>query len=161
MKENLIEITIINKQALDSLTAGLSGIDKDSAVKSGLSKGGEVIRKGGMERLKNRMRAGPGGKTGNLLRSFMVRVKRNKPGVPAGFKKGNNARQHTHLVDLGTVERMRKRKSRKHGGKGGRTGAATPNYFWNDTNDLDKNKAMGEIRMGIAEFVEKVKAKCV
>ena len=77
MKENLIEITIINKQALDSLTAGLSGIDKDSAIKSGLSKGGEVIRKGGMERLKNRMRAGPGGKTGNLLRSFMVRVKRN------------------------------------------------------------------------------------
>ena len=70
MKENLIEVTIINKQALDALTAGLSGIDKDSAIKSGLSKGGEVIKRGGMERLKNRMRAGPGGKTGNLLRSL-------------------------------------------------------------------------------------------
>lgn len=53
MKENLIKVTIINKQALDALTAGLSGIDKDSAIKSGLSKGGEVIKRGGMERLKN------------------------------------------------------------------------------------------------------------
>lgn len=161
MKENLIEVTIINKQALDALTAGLSGIDKDSAIKSGLSKGGEIIKRGGMERLKNRMRAGPGGKTGNLLRSFTVRVKRNKPGVLAGFKKGKKGGNHSHLVDLGTVERMRKHKSRKRGGKGGRTGAATPNYFWNDTNDLDKEKAMVEIRTGIAEFVEKVKTKCV
>ena len=49
MKENLIKVTIINKQALDALTAGLSGIDKDSAIKSGLSKGGEVIKRGGIE----------------------------------------------------------------------------------------------------------------
>lgn len=161
MKENSIDITIINQQVLESLTAGLSGIDKDSAIKSGLSKGGEVIKKGGIQRLKSRMRAGPGGKTGNLLCSFMVRVKRNKPGVLAGFKKGKNGGNHSHLVDLGTVERMRKHKSRKRGGKGGRTGAATPNYFWNDTNDLDKSKAMSEIRMGIVEFVEKVKSKCV
>lgn len=140
------------------MTAGLSGIDKDSAIKSGLSKGGEVIKRGGMERLKNRMRAGL--KTGNLLRSFTVRVKRNKPSARV-FKKGKKGGNHSHLVDLGTVERMRKHKSRKRGGKGGRTGAATPNYFWNDTNDLDKEKAMVEIRTGIAEFVEKVKAKCM
>lgn len=161
MKENSIDITIINKQVLESLTAGLSGIDKDSAIKSGLSKGGEIIKQGGIRRLQNRMRAGPGGKTGNLLRSFTVRVKRDKPGVLAGFKKGKNGGNHSHLVDLGTVERIRKHKSRKRGGKGGRTGRATPNYFWNDTNELDKNKAMIEIRAGIAEFVEKVKAKCV
>lgn len=161
MNDNFIDITISNQQVLDALTTGLSGIDKDSAIKRGLSKGGEVLKKGGMERLKNRMRAGPGGKTGNLLRSFTVRVKREKLGVLAGFQKGKNGGNHSHLVDLGTVERMRKHKSRKRGGKGGRTGAATPNYFWNDTNDLDKEKAMVEIGTGIAEFVKKVKAKCV
>ena len=161
MNDNFIDITISNQQVLDALTTGLSGIDKDSAIKRGLSKGGEVLKKGGMERLKNRMRAGPGGKTGNLLRSFTARVKRNKPGVLAGFQKGKNGGNHSHLVDLGTVERMRHRKSWKSGGKGGSTGAARANYFWKDTNDLDKNKAMGEIQKGITECVEKVKAKCV
>lgn len=161
MKEDSIKVTISNKQLLDQLTSGLSEIDRDTAIKSGLSKGGEVIKQGGMQRLKSRMRAGAGGKTGNLLRSFMVRVKRRKPGVLIGFKKGMKAGNHSHLVDLGTIERMRKRKSRKKGGKGGRTGAATPNYFWSDTNDQDMQKAMLEVQTGIVGFVERVKAKCV
>ena len=161
MKENFINIEIKNRQSLELLVSSLSDIDKEAAIKSGLSKGGEILKQGGMRRLRNRMRASSEGKTGNLLRSFMVRVKRRKPGVLIGFKKGKKAGNHAHLVDLGTIERMRKRKSRKKGGKGGRTGAATPNYFWSDTNDQDMQKAMIEVQTGIAGFVERVKAKCV
>lgn len=161
MKENLIDVTISNKQILDHLTAGLSEIDRDKAVKSGLSKGGEVLKQGGINRLKGRMKAGSNGKTGNLLRSFYVRVKRNKPGVLAGFTKGKNGGNHSHLVDLGTISRMQKSKNRKRRYKGGSSGAAPGNHFWEDTRDLDTGKAMNEIQAGIVGFVERVKAKCV
>lgn len=160
MKESLIDVTITNKNILEHLTAGLSDIDKDKAVRGGLLKGGQILRRGGMRRLKVRMKAGSKGKTGNLLKSFIVRVKRSKPGVLAGFKQGKDGGNHAHLVDLGTIGRMQKSKNRKKRYKGGSSGAATANYFWTETRDSDYNAALNEVRTGIENFVEKVKTKC-
>lgn len=160
MKESLIDITISNKDLLERLTAGLSEIDRDKAIKRGLSKGGASLNRGGMRRLKARMKAGPKGKTGNLLKSFIVRVKRNKPGVLAGFKQGKDGGNHAHLVDLGTIGRMQNSKNRKKRYKGGSSGAASPNFFWTETKDSDYNAALSEVQTGIENFVEKVKTKC-
>lgn len=159
MKDSLINIEIRNRQALDLLVSNLSDMDKEASIKSGLSKGGEVIKQGGINRLRNRMRAGPNGKKGNLMRSFMVRVKRRKPGVLVGFRQGKNGGNHAHLVDLGTIERIQKSKNRKKRYKGGRSGAATPNYFWEDTNNQDMQRATQEVYTGIVAFVEKLKGK--
>lgn len=159
MSNNAIDITITGKQTLDNLVDGLSKIDKDKAIKSGLSKGGAVIKKGGMRRLRQRMKVGSKGQTGNLLRSFTTRVKKFKPGVLIGFRQGKDGGNHSHLVDLGTVERIRKRKSKKAGGKGGHTGAARPNYFWSETKEADMYKAKEEMETGISQFVEKVKTR--
>ena len=160
MNENLIDVTITNKDLLDNLVSGLSVIDKNKAIRGGLMRGGQVLRRGGIQRLKARMKSGPKGKKGNLLRSFIVRVKRNKPGVLAGFKQGEDGGSHAHLVDLGTIGRMQKSKNKKRGYRGGSSGRATPNYFWTETEDSDYVKALSEIQTGIEGFVEKVKAKC-
>ena len=158
MSENLIDITITNKDAVDYLTATLSQIDRDRAVKSGLKKGGEVLKRGGMMRLKSRMKAVG---TGNLLKSFIVRVKRSKPGVLTGFRQGKDGGNHSHLVDLGTISRMQKSKNRKKGYRGGSSGVMPANHFWSDTKDLDYRDALHEVKTGIEKFVERVNNKSV
>lgn len=149
--DNLIDITIYNERILESLVSGLSKIDRDKAVKHGLAKGGKVLCKGGMRRLKTRMKSGTHGHTGNLLRSFIVRVKQTRPGVLVGFRGGN----HSHLVDLGTTNRTRKRR----GVYGKSTGTMPANYFWSDTRKEDMEKAYSAIESGLVLFVEKVKAR--
>lgn len=159
MKDNAISLDIINARAIEYMVSGLSGIDKEKAIKSGLSKGGEVIKRGGIKRLKKRMRSGPNGVKGNLLRSFYVRVKRNKPGVLIGFSQGKDGGNHAHLVDQGTGERTRKSNNRRLGWKGGRTGTARANYFWSETKNADMNNAKEEVRRGLEVFVEKIKSR--
>lgn len=156
MKDSFINIEILNRKALDNLIAGLSDMDRDKSIKKGLADGGRVLKKGGINRLRSRMRSSSSGVTGNLLKSFIIRVKRRKPGVMVGFSRLGS---HAHLVDLGTTERFRKRKSRRSGGKGGRTGSVMANYFWSDTREEDMNNAARAIESGIVGFVEKVKSK--
>lgn len=158
-KEKLMEMSINRHEweAVKSIVSRLSDIDKDEAIRSGLKKGGERLKRGGMVRLRHRMKSGQTGKTGNLLRSFIVRVKKRVPGVLAGFKQGKNGGNHAHLVDMGTIERMRKQKSRKRGGRGGRTGSASANYFWSETKTADMNKAVAAMEEGIAGFVNKIR----
>lgn len=148
-----IEIDITNGHVVDALTAGLSQIDRDRAIRSGLAKGGTVLASGGRRRLRSRMKSGSDGVTGNLLRSFVVRVKRNKPGVLVGFRQGKGGGSHAHLVSKGTLERS------TH--EGWYRGAAFGNRFWEDTRSEDTGKAKERIREGLEAFVEQVKATAV
>lgn len=159
MERNFIELDVSNPRHLEQFLQNLSKIDRDKAIKGGLSKGGEVLKRGGIKRLKKRMRSGPDGVKGNLLKSFFVRVKRNKPGVLTGFTQGKNGGNHAPLVDLGTTQRMRKSNNRRLRWRGGRTGAATANYFWSETREADMSKAKTEVSKGLIMFVEKIKAR--
>lgn len=145
---NFIQIDILNECALDAMTAGLSAIDRDRAVRSGLARGGGVLARGGRQRLRQRMES-PRGRTGNLLRSFTVRVKRRKPGVLVGFAGGRGGGQHAHLVDLGTVRRRHPLT--------GTSGTMPANRFWSDTRSGDMGRAQEAIRDGLVRFVERVK----
>lgn len=154
-----IDVNIQNKALLDRLTAGLSNdIDKDAAVKSGLSRGGEIIKQGGLARLRISMKD-PQGKTGNLERSMYVRVKKSKPGVLIGFTRGIRGGNHAHLVNDGTSMRWQKSKNRKKRYAGGSSGAAKGNYFWTRTKDQDMKMASNEVQLGIYRFVESLKSK--
>ena len=153
--DNFIDVTISNERVLESLVSGLSQIDRDKSIKHGLAKGGKVLSKGGMRRLKARMKSGRQGHTGNLLSSFMVRVKRTKPGVLVGFRGGVGGGNQSHLVDFGPTSRTRKRR----GVYGKSTGVMPANYFWDDTRKGDIDDAHRAINTGLVQFVEKVKAK--
>jgi len=154
-----LSVNITNKALLDKLTAGLSNdIDKDAAIKSGLSRGGEIIKQGGLARLRISMKD-PLGKTGNLERSMYVRVKKNKPGVLTGFTRGKRGGNHAHLVNDGTAMRRQKSKNRKKRYAGGSSGAARGNFFWTKTRDQDMKQANNEVLLGIYRFVEKIKQK--
>lgn len=84
----------------------LREIDKDKAIRSGLYSGGAILKRGGVLRLKLRMKT-PYGQKGNLVKSFKVRVKRNKLGVLSGF--GYPEGRHSWLLDQGTGSRHTKR----------------------------------------------------
>lgn len=141
---------------------GLSNMDKDKAVKQGLRAASYVFLAGGRQRLRQRMR-NKAGVTGNLLRSFKVRVKRTKLGALAGFGKTNDVRKvgfgsdggngyHAHLVDRGTTLRRTKKSNAERG-------VMPANYFWSDTINQDSNKALDKLYQGIERAVSKIKER--
>ena len=146
---NLFEIHPINKDEINYLVRNLEDFEKDRAIKDGLKAAGNVFKVGGKERLRSR-RKGKG--TGNLARSFIVRVKRNKPGVLIGFKQGMDGGSHSHLVDRGTNERFYKTKK----GKNRSTGKVIGNLFWSDTESQDYPKAANELYNGIEKAVTRI-----
>nr|DAM03165.1 MAG TPA: hypothetical protein [Caudoviricetes sp.] len=147
---NFIEIKHINEGEVNYLVRNLEDFEKDKAIKSGLIGAGQVFRSGGRSRLRRTMKSGNRGVTGNLLRSFIVKAKRNKPGVLTGFKQGVGGGSHAHLVDRGTAERYLKKKNNKSVGK------VKPSFFWTDTESQDYPKAIDKLYDGIERAVERI-----
>lgn len=147
---NFIEIKHINEGEVNYLVRNLEDFEKDKALKGGLKSAGKVFVTGGKSRLKDRMKSGSRGVTGNLLRSFRVKVKKSKPGVLAGFEQGEGGGSHAHLVDQGTNERFWKTRKRKSVGK------VKASYFWNDTETQDYLKAIDQLYDGIERAVHRI-----
>lgn len=134
----------------------LRDIDKDRAVKSGLRSAGSVFKSAGMKNLRPRLLGASAkrglyrskGRTpGNLLSSFVVRVKKRKPGVLTGFTaKG----AHAHLVDSGTGHRYYKGMSR---------GIMPANRFWRDTKTQNEGKAADALYISVKKAVERINNK--
>lgn len=152
---NFIEIRHIDRAEVDYLVRNLEDFEKDKAVRDGLFSAGNVFKIEGRKRLRQSMKSGSRGVTGNLLKSFQVKVKKNKPGVLTGFKQGKDGGSHAHLVDLGTTERFytTKKGSRKS------TGKVIGNLFWSDTEAQDYPKAMNELYKGIERGVNKITSR--
>lgn len=144
----MIEVKQIDRNAITYLVRNLKDFEKDKSIKKGLKAGGNVFQSGGKRRLRDSMK-NPKGVTGNLLRSFKVRLKRNKLGVLTGFIKGENGGNHAHLVDRGT-------KKRPHP-LTGTSGIMPANHFWINTEAQDSNKAINEVYMGIERAVNRLK----
>ncbi|MBF0759547.1 hypothetical protein IR148_00630 [Dysgonomonas mossii] len=151
----MIEVKVIDREAITYLVNGLEDFEKDKAIKDGLKAGGNVIQSGGKRRLRSAMKK-PGGVTGNLLRSFHVRPKRFKLGVLVGFRRSNKnmvigGGNHAHLVDMGTGKRYWKTRGRKY------VGVMPANRFWSDTESQDGNQAINEVYSGVERAVDKIK----
>lgn len=144
------EIRQIDRGTVEYLVRNLSDFEKDKAVKGGLQSAGKVFLSGGKSRLRHSMKSGSRGVTGNLLKSFQVKVKRNKPGVLIGFKQGKDGGSHAHLVDKGTNQRYWKTKKRKY------VGRVVATRFWSDTEAQDYPKAMDQLYMGIERAVNRI-----
>lgn len=158
---NFIEIKHIDEGEVNYLVRNLENFEKDKAIKKGLGAAGKVFKVGGMDRLRRTMKAGSRGVTGNLLRSFIVKVKRNKLGVLTGFKQGKGGGSHAHLVDRGTTERFWK--TRKYKSKNGSykksVGEVKASHFWNDTESQDYPKAVDKLYNGIERAVDRINSR--
>ncbi|MFV0326886.1 MAG: hypothetical protein ACK5LF_21320 [Bacteroides xylanisolvens] len=148
----MIEVKTIDKDQINFLIRELEQFEKNKAIKSGLQAGGRVFVTEGKKRLRQRLK-NPKGYTGNLLESFTVRVKRNKPGVLSGFKRSSKnmiigGGNHAHLVNQGTKKRKTK--------SGVNRGVMPANYFWTDTESIDYNKAIEKVFLGVAAAVNKI-----
>lgn len=149
-------INVIDRNNILYLVRDLGYIEKDDAIRKGLKAAGEVFKAAGKRRLKERMKSGSHGVTGNLLRSIHVRVKRNKPGVLIGFRQGEKAGgSHAHLVDRGTDERFYITKK----GNQKSTGRTKANRFWSDTESMDYPKAMSKLYEGIERAVNRISSR--
>ena len=149
-------VKIIGEDRINAMLQELNDIDTNKSIKAGLRKGLNILRQGGLKRLKSRMKS-PSGVTGNLVKSFNVRVKKNKLGGLAGFgmvsdTDGNHIiARHAHLVDLGTAERERQ--------NGGSTGKMPALNFWTDTRNDDMDNAIGEVLKGTEQAILKIMSK--
>lgn len=142
----------IDRTSIIYLVRNLEFFEKDRAIQEGLKAAGEEFKAAGKRRLKQRMKSGTQGVTGNLLRSFQVRVKKHKPGMLVGFKQGKGGGSHAHLVDRGTDERFYVTKT----GNRKSVGSMKPNYFWSDTEAQDYPKAMERLYEGIERSVNRI-----
>lgn len=150
------EVQIIGQGRINAMLQELNDIDTNKSIKSGIRKGLNLLRRAGVNRLKSRMKS-PEGVTGNLLKAFNVRVKKNKLGGLAGFGMvsdsagGHIIARHAHLVDLGTVERERQ--------KGGSTGKMPALSFWTDTRNEDMDRAVDEVLKGTEQAILRIMSK--
>lgn len=135
----LVGLPLILKQ-LDNLK-NLPTYDKE--INAGLKKGAQYLVRMGKKRLRQRMKSGSKGVTGNLLKSFTYKIKRKNLGVLVGFKKKGS---HSWLVSEGT-------KIRK-----GR-GQVIGNKYWKETRQRDTNTAMYYILHSIKQSINNLKSR--
>ena len=151
--DSMLNVQLIDRDAIRYLVDELENIDKDKAIRKGLGLGGAYILRGGRARLRGRM-SKPSGETGNLLKSFTVKVKRKKLGALVGFRYPLG--RHAWLLDLGTKERNWRKKPFKITGKiPGKSGGFKIG-FWTETKEQDFPKAIECVREGVERFVQRI-----
>lgn len=145
-----ITITQIDREALVWLVQELEALEKDKAVRSGLSSAALVFKTIGRRNLRRWMgsHGHPDGVTGNLLKSFKNRVKRSRPGALAGFALPEGS--HVWLVDQGTALRS----THNHD-----TGIMPASRFWQDASKEGESKAVERLREGVERKIQKIRER--
>lgn len=138
---------LIGIDRINRLVADLQYIDQNKAIKAGLRRGADVFIRIGRSNLRARNKE----KTGNLMKSFRVRVKKSTLGALAGFSMNYTRKEeegygsHSWLVDMGTVKRKTK--------AGLNRGVMPASYFWTDTKNEGGSEAIRAIEQGIHDAV--------
>lgn len=72
---DILTVKQLDTDKVKDLVYGFENFEKDKTVRAGLYAGGSILQRGGVMRLKSRMKS-PYGHKGNLIKAFRVRVKR-------------------------------------------------------------------------------------
>ena len=126
----------------------------EKGTKDALRDGARYLLRKGRTRLRQRMKSGTKGVTGNLLRSFKYTIKKKNRGVLAGFKGGKGGGNHSWLIDKGTKDRYT-RKGYFRGRVHRKTGIG--NKFWTDTRKSESNNAMRIVLVKLQETVNTIR----
>ena len=126
----------------------------EKGTKDALRDGARYLLRKGRTRLRQRMKSGTKGVTGNLLRSFKYTIKKKNRGVLAGFKGGKGGGNHSWLIDKGTKDRYT-RKGYFRGRVHRKTGIG--NKFWTDTRKSESNNAMRIVLVKLQETINNIR----
>ena len=157
--QGLIGVEVIGIDKIYRLVDDLQEVDRNRAIKKGLLRGAQVFVRIGRNNLTQRNHR----KTGNLQKSFRVRVKKDKLGALAGFnmihsrKESEGYGSHSWLVDMGTVRRYTTGKASVPAGQD--RGIMPASYFWSDAKEQGGAEAIRAIEGGIHEAVEQWKRR--
>ncbi len=131
---------VLNKAEYERLVNTLDkagDLDTSPAVQKGLKEGATAIKTTGKANLSTRN----GTKTGNLKKSFTIKVtRRKKVGsnyALSGFKRGKGGGSHAHWIDKGTAVR--------HTKQGYSRGSITGTKFWSDAVQSEGPRALNNL----------------
>lgn len=141
-----VEAELLNLPSVVKQLSNLKNFaETDKEVGKGLKKGAQYLIRIGKKKLRQRMKSGSKGVTGNLLKSFKYRLKKHNTGVLAGF---NNKGHHSWLVSEGTKNRFYNGKSR---------GKVIGNKFWKETRNENANTAMFFVMQSVRQSINNIK----
>ena len=137
-----VEAEIVNLPNLISKLESIKHfVETEKEINQGLKKSAQYLIRQGKKKLKDRMLSGSKGVTGNLLKSFTYKIKKNNAGVLVGFKRSGS---HSWLVSEGTKKRNG-------------TGQVVGNKYWSDTKQKDTNTAMYYVMQSIRQSISNIK----
>lgn len=157
----MIQLSVKDIDNITYLTNELSNFEKDKALRSGIKTAMNIFSRRGRINLSQRL--GPY-QTGNLIKSFQTKTKRNKLGGLAGFRTGRKTigskrgvGNHAHLVDKGTDSR--KTLGKKSVKAGVSRGIMPGNNFWVDAFKSEENRAVEVLYKGVQRAVNRINAR--
>lgn len=137
-----VKLSIVDIDRIYVAVNQLANVNQNKLIKQGLKDASNIFIKQGKANLKARLK---GKNTGNLLKSFKGKLKKNKLGVLAGF---SNLGAHAHLVDEGTATRSTN--------AGANRGLMTGNNFWTDSINQSESTAIDAVFTGIERAMQKI-----
>lgn len=137
-----IELSKQDLMVANKWLSEMAKVDQGSTVQRALRQGAEIIQNAGKTNLSSRNQT----RTGNLKKSFGIKVVKKKAYALAGFKRPKGA--HAHLVDRGTAKR--------YTSKGYYRGAARPSYFWTDAVQMNGGEALNNLMNAIYQSLNEI-----
>lgn len=157
----MIQLSVKDIDNITYFTNELSNFEKDKALRSGIKTAMNIFSRRGRINLSHRL--GPY-QTGNLIKSFQTKTKRNKLGGLAGFRTGRKAigskrgvGNHAHLVDKGTDSRETLGKKSVKAGIS--RGIMPGNNFWVDAFKSEENRVVEVLYKGVQRAVNRINAR--
>jgi len=149
MARNLtIELSKSDVIAVNKWLEKMDKVDQGNTIQSALREGAKIIMDAGKSNLATRNKT----KTGNLKKSFRIKVVKKKAYALSGFKRpGGN---HSYLIDRGTDKRYTKK-----GYYRGSVSKGSPNrgsMFWTDAVQANGGKAVDRLMSAIYDALAKI-----
>ena len=149
MARNLtIELSKSDVIAVNKWLEKMDRVDQGNTIQSALREGAKIIMDAGKSNLATRNKT----KTGNLKKSFRIKVVKKKAYALSGFKRpGGN---HSYLIDRGTDKRYTKK-----GYYRGSVSKGSPNrgsMFWTDAVQANGGKAVDRLMSAIYDALAKI-----
>lgn len=143
-----IELDKKDYERMQKMLSQLSEVDKKATIQRALSAGAKLMQAAGKSNLAQRNKV----HTGNLKKSFGLRVMKKKAYALAGFKRPGGA--HVHLIDHGTAKRWTSR-----GYYRGSVSKGSPNTgsrFWSDAVKTQGPAAMNKVMDAIYRSLDEI-----
>ena len=143
-----IELDKKDYDRIQKWLSDLSEADQKSVVQNALRTGARALQAAGKSNLSIRNHV----KTGNLKKSFGMKVVKKKNYALSGFRRPGGA--HSHLIDRGTKKRWT-----RNGAYRGSISKGTPNtgsMFWTDAVKTEGPVALNKVMDAIYKSLEEI-----